>query len=249
MKNSYFIKNLNSSNRYQNIKNYLLTNNLLDALKNKNILVSGMSFSKKEKNKKIQLALFYRTQKLKDYKSKNLLKLKKIKNLIKVNKLFNEDNITLRIINLNLFIKEKDVIHLFEKIKNYSNKLFQKRTNLFCDLIKIMTLSSSKKISVWGVIYLLSLVFKPLQKKKHGLFVSFVNEIFTYLISQKSSSIIGVKLIIAGRLRGKPRANVAKFSIGKMPLTREKSNIKAAQTHIYTIYGCFGLKLWINYKN
>lgn len=250
MKNNYYLKNLNcSKNRYETISDHLLVTNLVSALNNKSILVSSLLFSGKEKNKKVQLALFYRTQKLKEYKLKaknNLVAHKR--NISKVTKLFNDNNLNVKVSNLNLLLSEKEVLHAFEAFKTYANRLFQKRTSLFCDFLKLITLISNRKASVWSLAYIMALVFKPLQKKKHGMFVAFMNEIFTYLISQKDSQIKGVKMIISGRLKGKPRASLAKFSLGKISLTQQDANIESSQTHIYTIYGCFGLKLWINYK-
>jgi hypothetical protein len=249
MKNNYFIKNITkTNNRYSNNNNYLLSSNLLCALQNKNVVVSNINLSEKENLNNLELNVFYRANKIKNYK----LKFKTIKKSKKLNtkltELFKKNNLKIKLKNLNKLVAKGKLTLLFKKFKNYLNRLFLKRTSLFCDFLKIILLVANKKASVWSLVYIMSLIFKPLQKRQHGMFVSFINEIFNYLLKRKNN-IIGIKMIIAGRLKGKPRSSYAKTTLGKISLTENKANIETAQHHIYTIYGCFGLKLWINFKN
>jgi hypothetical protein len=248
MKNTYFIKNNTClTTQYENLNTNLITANLVQALKKKDIIVSDLIITNNTNNLNLNTFVFYRTNRLKQYKLKCKFNLIKKNNVSKVTNLVKQKNISIKIINLNLLLDEKEVLKLFIKFKNYSNKLFNKRINLLCDLLKILSLIEMKKINIWSLVYLLSLVFKPLQKKKHGMFISFLNEVFYYLINN-NKSIQGIKMIISGRLKGKPRGSTSKSTIGKLSLTEQKTTIRNAQTHIYTIYGCFGLKLWINYK-
>ena len=253
MKTNYFLQNINPHTTQQKIVyNNQLTQNIENALKQKNILISNLIFSEKKETNTINLDLFYRTNKLKYYRNK-IKKIKSTSSLVKkdsnlILNLFQKNNLNVKIRNLNLLIRKKRLIRIFKKYKFFSTKLFNKRFNLFGDFIKVLTLFKQKKASPWLLCYLISTTFKSLQKKKHGLFTSFVNQIFKDIILEKNSAVEGIKFIIAGRLKGKPRASFTKITVGKISLNSQNKDIQKTQLHCYTIYGCFGLKLWINYK-
>lgn len=251
MKTNYFLQNINpQTTAHKIVYNAKLTQNIENALKQKNILISNLIFSEKKDTNTVNLDLFYRTNKLKFYRNK----IKKNELLVKKNNtnlvldLFQKNNLNVKIRNLNLLIRKKRLIRVFKKYKFFSTKLFNKRLNLFGDFIKVLTLFKQKKASAWLLCYLLSITFKSLQKKKHGLFTSFVNQIFKDIILEKNSAVEGIKFIIAGRLKGKPRASFTKITVGKISLNSQNKDIQKTQLHCYTVYGCFGLKLWINYK-
>ena len=50
---------------------------------------------------------------------------------------------------------------------------------------------------------------------------------------------------MAGRLRGKTRADTRIITVGTVPLQSTSKNIEYFKQHIFTIHGVFGLKLWI----
>jgi hypothetical protein len=173
----------------------------------------------------------------------------------KLNHLFNQD-VTNETLLTELVIKplnfdiRKDILRIiFPKILPYKTQLFNRRYSLFIDFIKILSLISLRqvKIDVFG--QLLGQVFKNLQKKSHNRFFSFLKKIFTFLTKSGFSNITGLKLIVKGKLLGKPRASMKKILIGSVPLQQIDSNIVFSKNHVYTIYGAFGFKLWINYKN
>lgn len=249
MKNNYYIKNLNcSKNKYQNIGDHFQATNLVTALQKKNIIVSSLNHAGKEENKKINMAVFIRAQKLKDYKLRLKQQIKPVHTTFKAYKLFQNKNTTFRIINLNSQVPQAIYSNLFERYKAAHGNLFIKRVSLFNDFIKVLALAVTKQISIWALIYVLSLIFRKLPKRRHTAFTAFLQEVFDPITEDPNNSIIGVKFIISGRLRGKPRASFVKYKSGKIPLQQESADIQHAQTHIYTVYGCFGLKLWINYK-
>ena len=74
-------------------------------------------------------------------------------------------------------------------------------------------------------------------------------KIFKIIISNfnetNSTSIKGLKLKMAGRLRGKTRADTRIITVGTVPLQSTSKNIEYFKQHIFTIHGVFGLKLWI----
>jgi hypothetical protein len=237
----------NSSNKHQNLNPYFFAKNLAQTLHKKNILVSKLIMHQKANINQLQLDLFYRVNKLKEYKFKN--KKKKLQPLKQnISKLFLEKNSAIKVKVLNNHIKKKEVKALARHCVSFLKKIFTKRADLFCDVIKIATLVARKRASTWSLLHLLILSFKPLRKRKHAVFINFLKELFRLLIRKKSYKIKGVRVRIAGRLKGKPRGSYIQFHLGKIPLTTNSQKIKAVQDHIYTIYGCFGLKLWINFK-
>lgn len=233
-----------------NLADYLYLKNFEQALKKKGILVSSFLLSRKENSKRLHLELFYRAQKLKNYKYR-INKSKKLKtSSLKTKSLFANKSSILSINILNTLLTREKLISLFKLAKKHESRLFIKRNDLFCDLLKIISLVAERKASIWALSYLLNLTFKPLRKKNHATFIAFVKEVFDFVIKDKTHNfkIKGVKFILSGRIKGKPRANIAKFHMGKIPLTQESLQIENSQEHIYTRYGCFGLKLWINFS-
>lgn len=47
---------------------------------------------------------------------------------------------------------------------------------------------------------------------------------------------------------GKTRASTIKIERGSLSLNTVNSGCIAEKMHVYTLYGAFGFKIWINYK-
>lgn len=254
MKSNYFLQNVNP----QNIQSKLLSDinlirNIDSALRRKNILTSNLVISEKKKLVNLNIDVFYRTRKLKEYRYKlkelKLINTKTINtNIQAVTHLFDLSNLNIQVRNLNLLIKKTRLLNIYKQYKFFSIKLFAKRINLFVDFVKILTLFTQNQVSTWLLCHILSLIFKSLHKKKHGFFLFFVNYTFKLLVNHKNSKIQGVKFLLSGRRSGKTRASYSKITMGKISLLSQSENIEQALLHCYTVYGCFGLKLWINYK-
>lgn len=237
------------SAKQKNLTSYFYAKNFAQALKVKGILISSFLFSEKEKQKRLHLELFYKAQKIKNYKYKLEKQKKKGQTYLKALSLLNNKSAIFTFNVLNPLLKKDELTKLFKLTKKNESRLFIKRNDLFCDLLKVISLVAEQKASVWILSHLLNMTFKPLRKKNHAIFISFVKEIFEHFIKSKNQNhkIKGVKFILSGRIKGKPRANIAKFHLGKIPLNQESLKIGNSQEHIYTRYGCFGLKLWINF--
>jgi ribosomal protein S3 len=81
----------------------------------------------------------------------------------------------------------------------------------------------------------------------------FLKDLFFEIIKLKSSSfggnyIQGVKILINGRILGKLRSSSSRLIVGSIPIKTISANIQYSQNHVYTVYGAFGLKLWVNYQ-
>jgi hypothetical protein len=68
------------------------------------------------------------------------------------------------------------------------------------------------------------------------------------LISPLNFYINGLKLIVNGKIKGKLRSSFSSVKSGSVPIQTINKNIDFAQIHVYTLYGAFGLKLWVCHK-
>ena len=137
----------------------------------------------------------------------------------------------------------------FKKLKKSGLFLFSRRFSFFLDFIKILSLFSNSQISAEVFLFFLQKIFKNLTKKNHNQFLSFLKTCFILLIvnSKRKNSIKGLKLIINGKLKGKPRSSSTLLLVGNISSQTLDSKIDFSKTHVYTIYGVFGLKLWVSY--
>lgn len=59
-------------------------------------------------------------------------------------------------------------------------------------------------------------------------------------------TISGIKFIINGKLKGKTRSKSFNQVFGAVPIQTLKCNIEYAKSHAFTIYGVFGIKIWVS---
>lgn len=209
----------------------------------------------------LHLKLFFKSTTTKNYKlglnpSKN--KKKANKNL-KVNNLFlNQLGLLKRTVtvltieNLNKEIDSRKTKQLYNHFKRFVNMLFARRFNLFIDFLKLTSLFIQGKIQVDSLLHLLGQIFRLLTKKKHSRFMYFLKYLFVYITKTehqpKNNSIEGLKIVINGKILGKPRSSSSSLLIGSVPIQTIHANIHFSKTHVYTLYGVFGFKLWVHYS-
>ena len=216
----------------------------------------------------VQLVLFFRTRKIlkikkKYIKSKNRTRsfLNFIFKFFSLNNLSNLVIISFKILNQDL--KKKNslnknlLIEFFKMFKRYSKLLFPRRLNFFLDFIKLSVLLFTNTIKVNFFNKILAETFSILQKKRHSFFLQFIKFIFSTLINHRLekqlllktfSSIIGIKLIISGKIKGKPRSSSECLILGNIPIQTLSSNIQYVRNESHTVYGVFGFRLWLNRK-
>jgi hypothetical protein len=183
---------------------------------------------------------FNKTHTLAFFTSLNLLRKKKI--------VFN-----FNIINLKLKKKKIILFNLFKVNKRYAFSMFPRRFNFFLDFLKLSILFKENDIKASFFLTILAEVFRILQKKKHAKFLFFLNKHFKNLISlnyaTNASNLLGIKFIIRGKLKGKRRKSNAIINCGQIPVQSLSKQIEFAKTHAFTVYGTFGLKLWVYRSN
>lgn len=204
----------------------------------------------------VNLDLYYKTSQTVKYKSslkKSLTKSKVFEFTAlgsQMNKAFLRTKNSLTVVrmqNLNRDIKKQTVIDTYSSYKRYLGVLFARRFNLFVDFIKMTSLFIFKKLDPKSYLYLLSQIFRLLSKKKHSRFLFFLKSLFNTIIKTRQSSIIGIKFIINGKIQGKVRSSSSRILVGQVPVQSVDKDVSFGKVHVYTLYGTFGFKLWVNY--
>lgn len=186
---------------------------------------------------------------------------------------FKVNLINLKINTSNKFVSRKFFRLLKKKTKFFKTRLFTRRFNFYTDFIRLTALYKSSKISLHLFIRVLSDIFRRLTKRLHSKFISLIKELFKWIIlcsnNKKTkkklfykinnsltvvpmslnlkplNAIQGIKFILCGKIKGKLRARTNKVTIGPTPISTLNKNIEFSQTESYTVYGAFGLKLWV----
>lgn len=240
-----------------------LLQKIKQSLKIENIIVSESFLNLSENLAQLTVTGFVETKKLSEFKRNTSLVLQKAnakglfkdaiyKTLLPSNSIYIEKPILkIKLIILNTYLSTGEnklkLKKLYISLKLFTGILFTRRFNLFIDFLKITLLFSELKINPTAYLNLLGKIFKVLQKRSHNKFVFFLKKLFTFIIRDNSNTIKGVKFIINGRIQGKPRANSTKILLGRVPTQTISANIKFAKTHVYTLYGAFGFKIWLHY--
>jgi ribosomal protein S3 len=152
-------------------------------------------------------------------------------------------NLILQSVSSDLFLKFKNKSELecfkkiFLKLRTYSNALF------FKECLNILNIVIKKKNSARLISEFLAFQFSVM--KKHNYFLNFLKRALILTIKSKFSRINGLKLLIKGRLNGKPRSKSRFLMVGKIPLQTINSKINYATSVSFSQYGTFGFKVWI----
>jgi len=236
--------------------NLLFIKYLEKSLKNKNIFIQNCSMNVVSNNLHINMYCFFSTKKMNFYRS--LLNSKKRrKNLKKKQSLFSFfyslksefKMVVFSIKTLNKFINTENILFFYLNFKKFRGLLFGRKLNLFYDFLKITSLFVNKHLSISSFLYYISQLFCFLIKKKHNSFLFFLKTLFQLLVNEKKYGIAGLKFLISGKISGKTRSGSHKILVGSVPLQSLNKNIQMSKSHVYTIYGVFGFKLWVCEKN
>jgi len=123
------------------------------------------------------------------------------------------------------------------KLRTYSKSLF------FKECINILSIVITKKTSAKLLSEFLAFQFSVM--KKHNYFLNFLKRALVLMFNSTLSSINGIKLVLKGRLNGKPRAKSKILLLGKVPLNTLDAKINYSFSVGYSQYGTFGIKVWI----
>lgn len=203
--------------------------------------------SKKNLNSKI---IKEEPKKIKRIKAKILLKNKQKFNAVKTifKHLIKNELVILKLKLLNKKIDRKITPILLDGLTSFKRQLFSRRFNLFFDFLKLSALFIRREINLNAYTIILGTVFKFLPKKSHGKFFTFTQKLLYMLISLPQTRVKGIKVAINGKIKGKLRSSSWAMSVGKIESQKISAKMEFSKVHINTLYGCFGLKMWANYK-
>ena len=230
-------------------------------LRKKNVFLIAKELNFESNKCFLNCSIFYRASKLSYYQQRHKLKkflplhTNALQALItKHFSLFDNNFIQISVVNLNKSLQKESLRLGYLKIRRFVNTLFARRFNFFIDFIKLSCLFTANKIPADFFLFLLGLIFRILPKRKHNIFLIFLNVLFSGFISKgtvsnnQENQILGIKFLINGRLKGKPRANSTTMLVGSVPVQSLQKNIQFAKLHVNTIYGVFGFQLWVYRK-
>lgn len=140
--------------------------------------------------------------------------------------------------NLNYLHSYKTVLRSFKKfLKDPVQR------NLIEILFITISENNSAKLLAESISFYLSKY-----KKKHNYLMFLLKVVITTLLPLNFSKTKGVKIVIAGRFNGAPRAKKKTLTIGVVPLQSFNSTISYHNTTSFTQNGTFGIKVWISEK-
>lgn len=85
--------------------------------------------------------------------------------------------------------------------------------------------------------------------KRHNLLLNFLKRVLTLFLYSSISKIKGVKILIKGRLNGKPRSSHKLIHIGKVALQTIDSKVDYTCLTSFSVFGTFGIKVWVCEQN
>lgn len=161
--------------------------------------------------------------------------------------ILNNNCIQISVKTINHSIQKSSLVFFFNKLKRFSTLLFARRLNLFIDFVKLSCLLDQNKINAKVFLFIIGQIFRTLSKSKHNIFLVFLKTVFQIFVDKKN--IAGIKLLISGRIKGKPRSNTTSIVVGSLPVQSLSKNIEYSKLHVYTLNGAFGFKFWVYRKS
>lgn len=255
--NKYLIKRIISIH----IQNFKINKLLLLKYKNyfKNFLIKYFDYKKLFKtfltNKKLYKK---RLRTLRYYKIYEQMKSNKTVKSLKTNNFLNKLNESLKIFTKNKFenvlilqqINKNITFNLtyrqLQSLKKLTTQLRRfKNAKFFNEGVNVIL---SSLINLNSIDLLANFISRQLSlSKRHGLFFKFLVKTLSSLLKYKFSKVKSVKILIKGRINGKPRANKKMIFINKrMSLMTIESPIIFTQSTSSSLSGSFGVKLWVN---
>jgi hypothetical protein len=226
-------------------------------LRKKNVLLVNKELNFEANKGYLSCSVFFKSAKLSFYdKKKNSSALASsffLQSLVTTYfSLFTNNVIHVSFTNLNKDINQKALRFYYTKTKKFINSLFARRFKLFIDFLKFVFLFEKKKIKIESFLFVLGHIFRILPKRKHTVFLIFLKVLFVCLIKNvavaKNKNILGLKFMINGRLKGKPRSSSAVILVGSVPVQSLSKKIEYAKLHVNTLMGVFGFQFWVYRK-
>lgn len=236
-------------------KNIEIQNYLDNTFKLYNLFIHSCKIEHTQTTTNIQIAYYesdsYLTnlRKLSNFKtSKQLISfLTKDILAVSLNLYLKKEKITIKTQNLNKKFEvelQQQQTYLLEYKKVMRHFRGFLKTSAQKDFVKLLFISVFEKNSARLISEAISLYINK-NKKKHNYLLFVLKRTLTVLINLNFSKIKGIKIVIAGRFNGAPRAKQRNLQIGAIPLQSFNENINYYNSTSYTPNGTFGVKVWV----
>lgn len=248
-----------SSKQY--LRGFFFINSLNQALKRKDMLLTNYSIKNNLLSNFFFLQVYIQNRKLinirrlKTYNQKigiiNKKKLNKLNNFFNNSlwsKIFKTNLTIVKLQFLNKFVDKNFRSILLFQSKRYLNKLFRRKFFLFKDFLNLSSLLLQHKISAEIFVSFLALLFSKMSKYQHSQFFILIKNLFESLTTWPSSKIKGMRLVINGRIRGQLRSSTMILEHGRVGNQTMNNCVEYAKSTAFTIYGTYGFKLWVSFK-
>lgn len=162
---------------------------------------------------------------------------------------FIKNNLKIKIIlqninkGLSFKIKNKHVVsfkEFFFKLRRYHKAPF------FRECFNILSIFTKKRKMSRLLAEFIAFQFNG--TKRHKYFLNFLNQALILAIKAKFSCVKGVKIVVKGRINGKSRSKNFIIQIGKISLQTFDMIVCYSQSVAFTVYGTFGVKVWVGEK-
>ena len=155
-------------------------------------------------------------------------------------------------------LKDTSVIVSFLNIsKLHKNIVLLPQTLFYSRFFSVTDTRNSTQLllSVKGSAYFLAnLISSKLEimrskfdRRSQGRLLIFIKTLINFVQAKNLVGIQGLKVTIKGRISGNPRSKIWSVSEGNLSLQKIKNEIDFYYVPSFTVYGTFGIKVWINY--
>lgn len=239
-------------------KHYLLREYFLNYFYQRGILINNATFKIENnilyidfnfiisRNSKLYTKRFRRGLKT---RTKNKLKIQKFNSFLNtLGKLYNVKKIFLKSQRLETKISRQILLTILLN-GNKIGLLKQLKSRNIKDLIIISALLlHTGKINASTINFILAKHFAWIPKKQHKKFFIFLRDYFKllyFLDQQKNKYLLGIKLLVSGRISGKSQASNFRSIIGSIFSQTITAKLDYSAKTSFSKLGTFGWKLWI----
>lgn len=238
-------------------KNYLLREYILNYFYKRGILINELTFKIENnilyidfnfiisRNSNLYTKRFRRGLK-KCSKSKKYKTFKSF--LFILSKLFNVKKIFIKSQRLETKLLRQTLLTILTN-GNKIGLLKQLKSRSIKDLvISTSLLLNNDKIKISTINFILAKHFAWIPKKQHKKFFTFIRDYFKliyYIDQQQNKKILGIKLLVSGRISGKAQASNFRSIVGSIFSQTLTANVDYSSKTSFSKLGTFGWKLWL----
>lgn len=136
----------------------------------------------------------------------------------------------------------------FNEFSMFKYNLFPRNSLFYLDFVAMVSLLARKDISLEVFGNALSSILSSIHKRKHGTFISLLTTLSKKVVETKDSLISGMRFLFSGRVFGNSMAKSSLIGAGSLELNTIDAHTDHAAIDSFTVYGVFGIQIWVTYK-